>query len=257
MELLKRKIDKYLLDWKNNPERKPLIVRGARQVGKTWLIKEFAKRAFDRFIYVNFEEDEILRKVFENDFNIQRILTAIGLRAHTAIDKHTLLIFDEIQAAPRGLTSLKYFCENARQQPVIAAGSLLGITLHQNDSFPAGKVDFLDLSPLRFTEFLKAHGEQDIVDLLDKQDWHQLLFERDRVIHYLKTYYFTGGMPEAVNSYVQHKDLESGMLYGITIYRMTANYEDAAIILEGPADRCSRMRNGVAEDFLSRAVQRF
>ncbi|MBR5654230.1 MAG: ATP-binding protein [Prevotella sp.] len=205
---MERESINQLYIWKNSPERKPLIVRGARQVGKTWLIKEFAKRAFDRFIYVNFEEDEILRKVFENDFNIQRILTAIGLRAHTAIDKHTLLIFDEIQAAPRGLTSLKYFCENARQQPVIAAGSLLGITLHQNDSFPAGKVDFLDLYPLRFTEFLKAHGEQDIVDLLDKQDWHQLLFVRDRVIHYLKTYYFTGGMPEAVNSYVQHKDLD-------------------------------------------------
>lgn len=205
---MEREAINQLYQWKERSDRKPLIVKGARQVGKTWLIKEFAKRAFDHYVYVNFEEDEILRNVFENDFDIQRVLTTIGLRTQTAINEHTLLIFDEIQAAPRGLTSLKYFCENARQQPVIAAGSLLGITMHQNDSFPVGKVEFLDLYPLRFTEFLKALGEKDIVGLLDKQDWHQLLFVKDRLIHHLKTYYFTGGMPEVVDSYVQRHDLD-------------------------------------------------
>lgn len=177
-------------------------------MGKTWLIKEFAKQAFKSFVYVNFEEDEILRNVFETDFDIHRILTTISLRTRSAINEQTLLIFDEIQTAPRGLTALKYFCENARQQPVIAAGSLLGITLHRNDSFPVGKVEFLDLYPLRFTEFLKALGEHDIVGLLERQAWDLLTFVKDRLINHLKVYFFTGGMPEVVSSYLQSKDLD-------------------------------------------------
>ena len=196
-------------EWKQRADRKPLIVRGARQVGKTWLVKEFAKRSFEKSVYVNFEEDEILRDVFVPDFDIQRILHAIGLRKRTIIDNHTLLIFDEIQAAPRGVTSLKYFCENAREQPVVAAGSLLGISIHRNESFPVGKVDFADLHPLHFREFLTANGEEQLVDLLDRRDWQNMAYVKDRFVALLKTYYFTGGMPEAVNTYVQSKDFNA------------------------------------------------
>ena len=199
---------KDLLLWKEREDRKPLIVRGARQVGKTWLIKEFARLAYNKSVYVNFEEDEILRNIFQNDFDIQRIKTAIQLRLQTSIDEETLLIFDEIQAAPRGIMSLKYFCENARNQPVIAAGSLLGISLHHGDSFPVGKVDFVDLYPLSFPEYLKAVGEDQALSLIEDKRWEDLVYVRDRLIAHLKTYYYIGGMPEAVQAYLKRHDLQ-------------------------------------------------
>ena len=159
-------------------------------------------------MYVNFEEDELLQKVFIPDFDIHRILTAIGLRRQTAIDEQTLLIFDEIQAAPRGITALKYFCENARSQPVIAAGSLLGIAMHRDDSFPVGKVDFVDLYPMSFTEFLKALHEEQLLELMEKGDWQTLAYVRDRLVDRLKTYYYVGGMPEAVATFLSKGDFE-------------------------------------------------
>lgn len=195
-----------LFKWKDREDRKPLILRGARQVGKTWLVKEFAQRAFERSVYVNFEEDELLQTVFMPDFDIQRILTAISLRRQTTIDEQTLLIFDEIQAAPRGITALKYFCENARRQPVIAAGSLLGIAMHRDDSFPVGKVDFADLYPMSFSEFLKALGEEKVLGLMEQGDWQTLSYVRDRLIDCLKKYYFIGGMPEAVATFLSKGD---------------------------------------------------
>lgn len=195
-----------LYEWKSRSDRKPLIVRGARQVGKTWLILDFAKKAYEQYVYVNFEEDSFLNHVFEDDFDIDRIITAISLRTQQDIGKDTLLIFDEIQAAPRGVTALKYFCEKARDYHVIAAGSLLGIAMHRSDSFPVGKVDFVDLSPLDFHEFLLAIGEVRIAGLLTKRDWQTVAMVKDRLTALLKTYYYVGGMPEVVDSYRQRKD---------------------------------------------------
>lgn len=195
-----------LYEWKSRPGRKPLIVRGARQVGKTWLILDFAKKAYKQYVYVNFEEDDFLNHVFENDFNIDRIITAISIRTQKDIDTDTLLIFDEIQAAPRGVTSLKYFCEKAREYHVIAAGSLLGIAMHRSDSFPVGKVDFVDLSPLNFNEFLLAMGENRIAELTAGGDWKMMGMVKDRLTTLLKTYYYVGGMPEVVDSYRQRKN---------------------------------------------------
>lgn len=195
-----------LYKWKDREDRKPLILRGARQVGKTWLAKEFAHRAFEQSVYVNFEEDELLQTVFMPDFDIQRILTTISLRQQAVIDEQTLLIFDEIQAAPRGITALKYFCENARRQPIIAAGSLLGIAMRRGDSFPVGKVDFADLYPMSFTEFLKALGEEQVLGLMEKGDWKTLSYVRDRLVDCLKKYYFIGGMPEAVATFLSKGD---------------------------------------------------
>lgn len=195
-----------LYEWKSRSDRKPLIVRGARQVGKTWLILDFARKAYGQYVYVNFEEESLLSHVFEVDFDIDRIITAISLRKQQDINKDTLLIFDEIQAAPRGVTALKYFCEKARGYHVIAAGSLLGIAMHQSDSFPVGKVDFVDLSPLDFHEFLLAMGEERIAGLLAKRDWQMVAMVKDRLTALLKTYYYVGGMPEAVDSYRRRKD---------------------------------------------------
>lgn len=195
-----------LYEWKSRSDRKPLIVRGARQVGKTWLILDFARKAYGQYVYVNFEEESLLSHVFEGDFDIDRIITAISLRKQQDIDKDTLLIFDEIQAAPRGVTALKYFCEKARDYHVIAAGSLLGIAMHQSDSFPVGKVDFVDLSPLDFHEFLLAMGEERIAGLLAKRDWQMVVMVKDRLTALLKTYYYVGGMPEVVDSYRRRKD---------------------------------------------------
>lgn len=190
-----------LYEWKARPNRKPLIIRGARQVGKTWLMLEFAKKAYEKWIYVNFEDEEMLKHVFELDFDVPRILNALSLRFHTEIDEQTLLIFDEIQAAPRGITSLKYFCEKAPEYHVITAASLLGISMHGGDSFPVGKVDFLSLMPMSFPEFLRAAGQERLAKLLAECKWDSIVYVKDRIIQLLRTYYYVGGMPEAVKAY--------------------------------------------------------
>ena len=190
-----------LYEWKARPNRKPLIIRGARQVGKTWLMLEFAKKAYEKWIYVNFEDEEMLKHVFELDFDVPRILNALSLRFHTEIDEQTLLIFDEIQAAPRGITSLKYFCEKAPEYHVITAGSLLGISMHGGDSFPVGKVDFLSLMPMSFPEFLRAAGQERLAKILAECKWDSIVYVKDRIIQLLRTYYYVGGMPEAVKAY--------------------------------------------------------
>ena len=190
-----------LYEWKARPNRKPLIIRGARQVGKTWLMLEFAKKAYEKWVYVNFEDEEMLKHVFELDFDVPRILNALSLRFHTEIDEQTLLIFDEIQAAPRGITSLKYFCEKAPEYHVITAGSLLGISMHGGDSFPVGKVDFLSLMPMSFPEFLRAAGQERLAKLLAECKWDSIVYVKDRIIQLLRTYYYVGSMPEAVKAY--------------------------------------------------------
>ena len=203
---MRRDAMQQLYDWKEKTTRKPLIVRGARQVGKTWLMKEFASSAYRQFAYINFEDNEVMKDVFQKDFDVERILMAIQLVTGIVVDTETLIIFDEIQEAPRGLTALKYIQEKATQYHVVAAGSLLGIAMHSNDSFPVGKVDFMDLYPLSFSEFLEAVGQEAFARLLAKKDWGLIAAFRSKLIDLLKQYYYVGGMPEVVNAFINHKD---------------------------------------------------
>lgn len=205
--VMKRNAIKELYEWKENNGRKPLVILGARQVGKTWLMKEFGKEAYKKCAYVNFEDNDDLRGMFEHDFDIQRIIANLQWATDVTIDEDTLIILDEIQEAPRGITALKYFQEKAPQYHVIAAGSLLGIAMHKNDSFPVGKVDFMHLYPLSFYEFLNAVGEKKMVDLLQAKDWTMLTMVRAKFEERLRQYYFVGGMPAAVLAFVNDGDL--------------------------------------------------
>lgn len=205
--VMKRNAIKELYEWKENNGRKPLVILGARQVGKTWLMKEFGKEAYKKCAYVNFEDNDDLRGLFEHDFDIQRIIANLQWTTGVIIDEDTLIILDEIQEAPRGITALKYFQEKAPQYHVIAAGSLLGIAMHKNDSFPVGKVDFMHLYPLSFYEFLNAIGEKKMVDLLQAKDWTMLTMVRAKFEERLRQYYFVGGMPAAVLAFVNDGDL--------------------------------------------------
>lgn len=205
--VMKRNAIKELYEWKENNDRKPLVILGARQVGKTWLMKEFGKEAYKKCAYVNFEDNDDLRGMFEHDFDIQRIIANLQWTTDVTIDEDTLIILDEIQEAPRGITALKYFQEKAPQYHVIAAGSLLGIAMHKNDSFPVGKVDFMHLYPLSFYEFLNAVGEKKMIDLLQAKDWTMLTMVRAKFEERLRQYYFVGGMPAAVLAFVNDGDL--------------------------------------------------
>ena len=196
-----------LIKWKNSKTRKPLIIRGARQVGKTWLMKEFAKKEYKKSIYINFESSKHLKNLFANDFNINRIITALQIETGILFEaKNTLIIFDEIQEATSAITSLKYFYENAPEYHVIAAGSLLGVALHQQTSFPVGKVNFLDLYPLTFSEFLEAGGQKNLSSLLISKDWDLIKTFKQKLIESLRQYYFVGGMPEAVSALYDNND---------------------------------------------------
>jgi predicted AAA+ superfamily ATPase len=206
---MKRKEMTWLQLWKTSEDRKPLIIKGARQVGKTWLMKEFGRREYARTAYINFEATPALKTVFAAGFDIDRILTAIRIETGIAVEPdNTLLIFDEIQEVPGGLTALKYFYENGPQYHIISAGSLLGVAL-AGTSFPVGKVDFLDLHPLDFVEFLEAIDESPLAELLKSQDWTLIKSFRSRYIELLKQYYYIGGMPEAVFSYSKKKDFKA------------------------------------------------
>lgn len=191
-----------LINWKNKSDHKPLIIRGARQVGKTWLMKNFGEREYMQTAYVNFEQSKLLKTLFTDNFDIQRIITAIQIETGVQIDAaNTLIIFDEIQEASGALTSLKYFYENAPQYNIIAAGSLLGVALKNKTSFPVGKVEFLDLYPLSFKEFLLALNQQPLLELLESKDWILIKSFREKYIQHLRQYYYIGGMPEAVFSF--------------------------------------------------------
>lgn len=203
---MKREAIKQLYAWKKKADRKPLIIRGARQVGKTWLMKEFASQAYTQYAYINFEDNEIIKKIFEKDFDIERILLALQLATNVIITPDTLILFDEIQEATRGVTALKYFQEKAPQYHIIAAGSLLGIAMHKNDSFPVGKVDFIDLYPLSFMEFLDAMGQENFVQLLQKKDWEMISLFHSKLQDYLRQYFYVGGMPAVVSSFVTEKN---------------------------------------------------
>lgn len=197
-----------LKKWKESKNRKPLIIRGARQVGKTWLMKEFGKKYYEKCAYINFDDNTRMGKLFEEDFDLNRIIQGLEIESGVKIEKeNTLLIFDEIQENPKALKALKYFNENAREYHIISAGSLLGVAIHEGTSFPVGKVDFLDLAPLTFFEFMEALGEEQLLNLLVNNDFDMINVFDNKLKEYLKLYLYIGGMPEVVNSYVQNKNL--------------------------------------------------
>ncbi|MEI8099290.1 MAG: ATP-binding protein [Sediminibacterium sp.] len=204
---MKRFLFDKLVKWKDEKDRKPLIIRGARQVGKTWLMKEFGKNAFSSVAYLNFEQSKNLKNVFDAGFDIPRLITAIEIETNQKINpQNTLIIFDEIQESEGALTSLKYFYENAPEYYIMAAGSLLGVSLHKQRSFPVGKVAFVDLYPLSFGEFLLALNKEPLYNLLQSKDWSLITSFKSTFIEMLKHYYFVGGMPESVKSFAQEND---------------------------------------------------
>lgn len=196
-----------LLAWKQSRRRKPLIIEGARQVGKTWLMKEFGRQAYGDTVYINFDSNARMAELFASDLDTKRLVLGLELYAGRKIDpENALLIFDEVQEVPRALAALKYFCEDAPQYHIVCAGSLLGIALHRGTSFPVGKVDFLKLYPLSFQEFLMAVGKKQFSELLDQQDFSMITSFRETYADALKQYYFVGGMPEAVESFAENQD---------------------------------------------------
>lgn len=196
-----------LFQWKENKNRKPLIIEGARQVGKTWLMKEFGKTAYEDVVYVNFDSNRQMAELFSHDLNVERLIMGLELYAGRKIKADTtLLIFDEVQEVPRALSSLKYFCEDAPRYQIICAGSLLGIALHNGTSFPVGKVEFLKLYPLSFKEFLLATGRERFVKLLDGREFDLISIFKQEYVDALKYYYYVGGMPEAVLHFSEYQD---------------------------------------------------
>ncbi len=196
-----------LYRWKESKYRKPLIIEGARQVGKTWLMKEFGKQAYADTVYINFDSNSRMAELFATDLDTDRLIMGLELYAGKKINSgSTLLIFDEVQEVPRALSSLKYFYENAPQYHIVCAGSLLGIALHEGTSFPVGKVDFLKLYPLSFKEFLTAIDKERFAELLERQDFEMAASFKQTYIDALKHYFFVGGMPEAVQSFAWDKD---------------------------------------------------
>lgn len=204
---MKRDAMKALQDWQKKRNRKPLILRGARQVGKTWLMKEFGRLHFKHTVYVNFENAPELSTLFLQNLDVHRILQTLQLYAGFPINPaDTLLIFDEIQSVEKGLTSLKYFCEDAPDYAVIAAGSLLGMGLHSHLSFPVGKVDFVDIRPLTFYEFLNACGKEMWTEALRAGQWELMKPFHEQLVGLLRTYFYVGGMPEVVQTYIDTHD---------------------------------------------------
>lgn len=202
-----RNIIEQLREWKNKEGRKPLILAGARQVGKTYILRKFGEEEFDNVVYVNCEDNVLAKNLFVQDYNMQRIVLALGAIAGQSIEAgKTLIILDEIEEAPRGLSVLKYFCENAPQYHVAVAGSLLGITMHRGESFPVGKVDILHIYPMTFDEFLLAKGNRQLVDILRSKDWVTIKLLKSEYIKALREYYFVGGMPEAVGKFIETND---------------------------------------------------
>jgi hypothetical protein len=198
---------KKLLEWKEKKNRKPLIIEGARQVGKTWLMKEFGRRAYKETVYINFDSNPRMENLFSMDLNVKRIMIGFELYVGHKIDpENTLLIFDEVQEVPKALSSLKYFQEEAPEYHIVCAGSLLGIALHNGTSFPVGKVEFLKLYPLSFTEYLTATDKGQYAELLTKKDFAMITAFKEVYIDALKQYYYVGGMPEVVQSFAENKD---------------------------------------------------
>lgn len=206
---LQRLLMNDLIEWKRKRNRKPLIIRGARQVGKTWIMKEFGRLHYENVVYINFDNNERMKQVFNLDMDIKRIISALKIESGKEIQpENTLLIFDEIQEVPKALTSLKYFYEENPEYHIVAAGSLLGVALHRGTSFPVGKVDFLNLYPLNFREFLMAVDKKGLADLLEVQDYMMINAFSSQLTDLLRYYYFVGGMPEAVQTYIDTDNMK-------------------------------------------------
>ena len=207
-KFMKRKIYQQLLRWKEDKDRKPLMLLGARQVGKTWIMRHFGEKEYSKVAYINCDDEPRMKQLFELDYNIDRIL--ITIQAITGVKVtpgDTLIILDEIQEIPRGMHSLKYFCEKAPQYPVMVAGSLLGVTLGKGESFPVGKVDMLSMYPMDFEEFLEATGNDGLAEILQTKDWELIDMMLPKMVELLRQYYYVGGMPGIVCKFVENADL--------------------------------------------------
>jgi len=207
---MKRYAINALVDWKNSKHRKPLILKGARQVGKTWLMKRFGESHFENMAYVDFHNNSRMNELFRGDFSTSRLIEGLQAETREKISPHkTLIVFDEVQEVPLALSSLKYFFDNAPDYAIIAGGSLLGAALHEGTSFPVGKVDFSNLYPLDYCEFLEGIGESELAGILKARDWQLISAFKSKYIDYLRKYYFVGGMPESVKVYSEDRDYES------------------------------------------------
>lgn len=196
-----------LIKWKNKKNKKPLVIRGARQVGKTWLMKKFGETSFEKTVYINFENNQQMKELFEMNIRTERIITGIELYSgHKINSENTLLIFDEIQEVPKALSALKYFNENTPEYQIVCAGSLLGVALHQGTSFPVGKVEFMNLHPMSFTEFMRAMGKEQFVELVIQGSFDMATTFKQEYIDLLKYYYYIGGMPEVVSNFSRNMD---------------------------------------------------
>ena len=207
---MERKAYSQLLAWKNNPQHKPLILNGARQVGKTWLLKHFGEKEYRNVAYVNCDRSPQMEMILREGFDMSRIIRNISAMTNVDIRPHeTLIILDEIQSIPKGLSSLKYFCEDAPDYDVAVAGSLLGLQLHRGESFPVGKVDMLKLYPMTFGEFLLAKGEKVKKEALDNKEYETMSAVSPLYVELLRQYYFTGGMPAAVSAFIEGQPLHT------------------------------------------------
>lgn len=203
---MKRNIYSELIKWKDNPSHKPLVLLGARQVGKTYIVKEFGTNEFETMVYVNCHNNTFVTNLF-SDFNIERIIYQLEQAYEQKIVAgKTLLFFDEIQEVANGITALKYFCEDKRELHVVVAGSLLGISLREEESYPVGKVDDLRMYPMTYDEFLLANGRELLAEAVRRLDWDSMALHHDMLVEYLRQYYFTGGMPEAVSTWLEDHD---------------------------------------------------
>lgn len=204
---MKRVLMDKMLSWKESRHRKPLLLWGARQVGKTWIMKEFGRLHYENTVYISFYNNSRMRRIFDDDYDVHRIISAIEINLHVTIHPdRSLLIFDEVQSAPRVVEALKYFCEDAPTYHVMAAGSLLGVALHEGISFPVGKVDELHLYPLSFREYLMAQGEERLAAALNDYSSREIRDHSERYKELLKEYYAIGGMPEVVSRFVEDRD---------------------------------------------------
>ncbi len=215
---MERDLLQKMAEWKESRHRKPLLLWGARQTGKTWLMKEFGRQYFENTVYISFYNNRKMAGIFESDYDVRRIINAIEIEMHTSINtQETLLIFDEVQAAPKVVESLKYFCEDAGEYAVVAAGSLLGVAIHEGVSFPVGKVDELRLHPMSFREFLLACGEDRLAEYIQDYTRPEVSEFSDRYKDLLKSYYCVGGMPEAVSRFIEKRNVDDAREVQISI----------------------------------------
>ena len=236
---MKRFVYQQILDWKNSPTRKPLVLNGARQVGKTWLLKEFAQKEYAKMAYVVCRKNPVVKEIFKVDFNMDRILRA--LRALTGVDitpGDTLIVMDEIQDVPEALEALKYFREDAPDYHVAVAGSLLGLSMHEGTSYPVGQVNTINVYPMNFEEFLLAKGEEQLQNLLAWKDYQTTNLLHEKLTDLLRQYYYVGGMPEAVQEYVTTENLQKVREIQQEILR---GY-DMDFSKHAPADQVARIR---------------